>query len=179
MNQSWQSSPSSKHQTWISSSSSIQKKPQGSAESEWVCGSRKKQPEYRQKFSGSFLSVKLWQAKINEDQQSIAKWTNPRASSHCLSGYTYILSKHHVSSEASGAAKHHMPFHKTVHKNTTCLCHQNVLSHASFSKTPLTRQLPKNITWHNWVFQGNPKFPLSERGASVFSKVFVWHWAEG
>lgn len=119
----------------------------------------------------------LWsydKQKINEDQQSIAKWTNSRASSHCLSGYTYILSKHHVSSEASGATKHYMPFHKTVHKNTTCLCHQNVLSHASFSKTPSHETASKKHHMTQLSFPRKPQISPFRKGCfSIFQGLRV------
>jgi hypothetical protein len=52
----------SKHETQISSSSSIQQKPQGSAKSQ-VSRIRKKQPEYHKKFFGSFLPTKSSQVR--------------------------------------------------------------------------------------------------------------------
>lgn len=65
--------------TWISSSDSMQKKPQGSVELAQVFGSSKKQPEYDKKFFVAFLSVKSQQVKNSEDQQSFARQTNARA----------------------------------------------------------------------------------------------------
>ena len=64
--------------------------------------------------------------KTSEDQRRPAKQCDARASSHCLWGSPYILSKHHSPSEAFAPAKHHMP------------------SYVSVSiKHSLTRQLPE------------------------------------
>ena len=77
------------HQTQTSSSSLTHKKPWGSEESAWVLGGGRQQPEHHEMFFGMFLSMKLWQVKIRENQQSIAEWTNTRASSHVCGLYLY------------------------------------------------------------------------------------------
>lgn len=96
--------------------------------------------------------VSLYEVTISRDQWRPAKhWkhTIARVSSHCLWGlYYYILSEHHVTSQASAMAKYHMHSRRhiisyTFQKNRTCLFS---------SKHPLIRQFPvKNITWNNGV----------------------------
>ena len=66
-------------QSKISSSGLIQKKIQGSTKLAQVCGSSKKQLEYHKKFSGTFLSMMLWQ--VSKDEKNVARQSNARASS--------------------------------------------------------------------------------------------------
>ena len=63
--------------------------------------------------------------KPNKDQQGNQCWSKV----HCLLGYTYTLSKHHMSSQASTTAKHYMPFHQAASRKTPPVCsQQNILS---------------------------------------------------
>ena len=73
-----------KHQTWISSSSFIHQKLQGSAKSAQVNRSSKKNPEYHEKLFGEFLSVKTSEdQKTREHQISMVWHHNARSSFHC------------------------------------------------------------------------------------------------
>ena len=83
----------SKHQTQICSSGSIQKKLQGPAKSAQFCRSGKKQAEQHKKLFGSFFST---ESQVNQCKSII----------HCLLDSTYTLSKHHESSHESASAKH-------------------------------------------------------------------------
>ena len=68
-----------------------------------------------------FSLTKSRQVKIIEDQQSIARRTNTRAS---------------CASHVSAPAKRHMPFHKTASGKAPCVCsQQSILSGICFSKT--------------------------------------------
>ena len=100
-------------------------------------------------FSGVFLSLKSWQARISEAQRSVARWTNARVPSHCCWGCIYILSKHHTLSQASSPAKRHMPFHKDSFKNVSVP-----------AKHPLIRQLPEKHLTAQLSLQRNQKVPF-------------------
>jgi hypothetical protein len=55
---------------------------------------------------------------------------------HCLLGYTYILSKHHMSSHASALTKHHTSlFHSASRKTLRVCSQQNIFPCICFSKT--------------------------------------------
>lgn len=143
-----------KHQKQISSSSSIQQKPQGSTILPWINRISKKHPEY-QKFFGTFHSMKWRPSKhcmTHKDLWIVARHSNAWISFHCLWGYIYILSKHHMFSEASASAKHHMPSHMSALTKypLMCLLQQNILSQDSFQK---------NTMWKS-SFQRNQKFQL-------------------
>ena len=107
----------SKHQIWISSSSSIEQKPWSSQELVWVSRSRKKQWKYHEKFFGMFLPTKLWQLKTTEDQSCIARHSNVKASSHCLWGSSHTLSKHHTLSSNCFSKT---SSHKLASRKTSC-----------------------------------------------------------
>jgi hypothetical protein len=57
---------------------------------------------------------------VSEDQ-SMAR---PHCISHCLLGYIYTLSKHHVFSQASSLAKEHTPFFQAASRKTPHFCSQ-------------------------------------------------------
>ena len=69
---------------------------------------------------------------------------------HCLLGYTYILSKYHVTSQGSAPAKHHMPLlHKTASRKTPYVYSlQSILSHVCFNKTSSQKRASRK-TWHH------------------------------
>jgi hypothetical protein len=73
------------------------------------------------------------------------------STTHCLD-CIHTLSKHHIFSQASALAKHHMPFcqKSSFQKNTTCLFSaEHPLTWLLQQKHPLIRQIPEKITWHN------------------------------
>ena len=87
--------------------------------------------------------ISFYKVTTNDDQQEVQREPIPHSVVHCLLGYIYILSKHHMFSQASVLAKHYKPpFSGSFQKNTTCLLQQN--------------------TWHNQLYglQRNQKFPL-------------------
>lgn len=115
------------HQTQINADP-IQRRQQVSAEPAQVRRSSQKQPEYYEKFFGATLPTK-WRpekpSKVLHSQQRPAKHGKARASSHCLWGTAYILSKHHAPSHVSASAKHHLTrcfaSRKTSHDTTQLL----------------------------------------------------------
>jgi hypothetical protein len=93
-----------------------------------------------------FLSIK---SQKNDDQQRMIRHINttqhqqrptmaskewqgvsiPSSIVDCPLGYIYILSKHHVFSQASALAKHHMAFYQTASRTTPHVCFsKNILS---------------------------------------------------
>lgn len=81
----------------------------------------------------------------NTTRSSLAR-SNAGTSPPCLCSYIYILSKHHVPSQASAPAKHQMPSQKTVSRKASCCA--------------LTRQLPGRRNMTKPSLQRNQKFPL-------------------
>ena len=72
-------------------------------------GSIKKMPDSHEKLFGAFFF--LCKVMTNDDQRR--RQGEPVSHSiivHCLLGYIYILSKHHMFSQASILAKHYMPY---------------------------------------------------------------------
>ena len=122
MNGWWQSSPIGKHQTQISRSCSIQKKPESSRIHLIGMSLRKwqKELENREKFLCAFLSTKSQQSEISGDQWSIARWTNARTSfavfwillillivlMHCVSPQVFALAKQTSSHKDSRKTSH-------------------------------------------------------------------------
>ena len=70
----------------------------------------------------------------------------------CLLGYIYLLSKHHVFSQAFILAKHHMLFIQAASRETPRVCSQQ--------KHSLIRQFPEKHHMTQLSFQRNQKFPL-------------------
>ena len=61
-------------------------------------------------------------ASVKSPTKTSKEWQGepiPHSIIHCLLGYIYTLSKHHVFSQASTLAKHHIAFF--LQKNTMCL----------------------------------------------------------
>ena len=125
---------------------------------------KKIQPEYHEKSFDMCLSMKSQQAKISEDQRSIARWTNTghhhrRAAKylkrnqrkdifHCLLVSTYILSEHHTSSHMSASAKHLLIELPKKHHMTQLSLQRNqkFLLHACLSLTiEMSRPTPHYI----------------------------------
>lgn len=73
---------------------------------------------------GAFLFMQLQQAKIGEE----IKVNQCQSTIHCLLGYAYTLSKHHMSSRVSGPAKHHVPFHQAASRERPRVCSQHPLT---------------------------------------------------
>jgi hypothetical protein len=70
--------------------------------------------------------MNLQQANVNIDQQSVARYTNAKVSSHSMWGYIYILSKQHMLSQVSTPAKH---------QNTLpCVCFSKISFHKTASR---------------------------------------------
>jgi hypothetical protein len=92
--------------------------------------------------------MKSWEAKISNDQKTVARRTNARVSSYCLYGYIYILFKHHALSEASALSKQHAPSQVSTpaEHHMPCLLQQSSLSHACFSKTFFYRATSRKIS---------------------------------
>ena len=117
--------------------------------------------EYHQKF---FVHFSLWSHKwlpVKKATQTPANFSKaqrrPAKSSkasqchgtiHYLLGYTYTLSKHHMSSQASTVVKHHMPFFQVASWKTPPVCsQQNILPQVCFRKeNPVIRQFPENTS---------------------------------
>lgn len=119
-----------KHHSRISNGSLIQKKPWGSAN--WPDEISKKLMEQNQKFFGAFLSMKSWKTVVSKEWQGKPI---PHSVLHCLLGYIYALFKHHMFSQVSAVAKHHMPPFQVASRKTPCLCSQpNILPCVRFSR---------------------------------------------
>jgi hypothetical protein len=113
----------------------------------------KKLPEHHKKLFGTFLSMKSQQmmiskeGKANQCHSVISKDQGRPAKSgkvkqchsivHCPLGYIYTLSKHHVSSQVSALAKHHMPLSQTDSRRTHFYSQHNILPHVCVSKNIL------------------------------------------
>lgn len=92
----------------------------------------KKLMEQNQKFFGAFLSMKSWKTVVSKEWQGKPI---PHSVLHCLLGYIYALFKHHMFSQVSAVAKHHMPPFQVASRKTPCLCSQpNILPCVRFSK---------------------------------------------
>ena len=91
---------------------------------------------------------------------------------HCLLGYTYILSKHHVSSRVSDApAKHHMPFHQTASRKTPHICfQQNIFPRVCFSKTSSHETVFRKHHMTQPSLPQTQKFPLQSSLAHSYWK---------
>ena len=81
----------------------------------------KKPPEHHKKFFGVFFSKTSWQMMTSKELQGESI---PHSPAHCLLGYTYTLSKHHTSFQASTWAKYHMPFVQAASRKTPHVCSQ-------------------------------------------------------
>lgn len=90
---------------------------------------------------------------------------------HCPLCYTYTLSKHLMSSQASALAKHHVSFHQAAFRKTPRVCSQlNLLPRVCFNKTSshmsasakrsLTRQFPEKHHMTQLGLQQNRNFTL-------------------
>ena len=67
-------------------------------------------------------------SKCQERQQSVARWTNATQCGPLPLDYSYTLPGHHVFSQASALAKHHMPPFQAASRKTPRVCsQQNVL----------------------------------------------------
>jgi hypothetical protein len=96
----------------------------------------------------------------------------PHSVVHCLLGYIYTLSKHHVSSQVSAPWNITRPFSRQLPEkhyvsilsktSSICLPQQNILSYDNFHKS---------ITWYNLSLQRNQKFPLQFLKFSRFEPV--------
>lgn len=99
-NQQQQSRPIGKHQTGISSSGWIQKKPRGPANGNVEAAGIPREVLW---------CLSLYEATTNEDQRRPVKFckTNQcKSIVHCLWGSSYSLCKHQESSQVSASAKH-------------------------------------------------------------------------
>ena len=121
--------------------------------------------------SQNTMRSSLCHVMASKDQwrPAVARRTNARAlsvkSSKALHGelkqdcplslcrliFTFFL-KHHMPSQVSAPAKHHMPFYRTASRKTRLFS----------TNPPLTRQLPKIITWHKWVSKETRNFHFNE-----------------
>ena len=144
-----------KHQTWISNSSLIQKKPWGSTKSSWVHESFKKQLGYHEKSLDIFslLSHDKWKSVKTSKALQGKPMQEHR---HCLLGSTYILSKLHISPQVSALAKH--PF---------------MLS--ASAKHPLIRQLLEKHHMTQLSLQRNQKCPLHSPLLAAFGTRLLQH----
>ena len=106
------------------------KKPQSNAELAWVYESGRKKIEYNEEFFDVFLSMKSWQVKIREDEETVE--TNVR-----VSFTVYVLYSLHISSILSSVwSQKNILSHVWLSKNSlNFLLHQNTLSDLCISKT--------------------------------------------
>ena len=106
------------------------KKPQSNAELAWVYESGRKKVEYDEEFFDVFLSMKSWQGKIREDEETVE--TNVR-----VSFTVYVLYSLHISSILSSVwSQKNILSHVWLSKNSlNFLLHQNTLSDLCISKT--------------------------------------------
>ena len=159
----------------------------------WVHRSSKKPLGYHKKFFGAFLSTESQQTVMGEDgkpsqcQNVISQWrlasamTTVRSSAkgvkanqrhtliHCLLGYTYTLSKNHLSSHVSALAKHRMPFSQGVSRKHYVSVLPKASSCVSASaKHPLIRQVPGKHHMTQPSLQRNQKFLSNSRKQVCF-----------
>ena len=91
---------------------------------------------------------------------------------HCLLGYFYTLSKHHISSQVSAPTKHHMPFPEKHHMSVL----SKTSSHMSASaRHPLIRQFSKKHLMTEPSLQRNQTLPLQSRIAPVIQQTLFKH----
>jgi len=151
----------SKHHTWISKASSIQKKLRGSS----TGPSPQKQHEAAgilNKFFGKFLwshhkrslaiqcKASQYMCEVSTDQRGGAKRMNSWAP-HCLWGHIYISSQHHTSFHMSATAKY--PF--------TCVCFSKTFFRVSaLAKYYFTCPSQQNIVITALSLQSKQEFPL-------------------
>ena len=111
--------------------------------------------------------ITLWQVKIDKE----SKANQCKSVIHCLLGYTYILSKYHVTSQGSAPAKHHMPLlHKTASRKTPYVYSlQSVLSHVCFNKTS-QNWVSKEITNFHFTHLSFRPFPF----LTQFQAIRAW-----
>jgi hypothetical protein len=89
---------------------------------------------------------------------TIKEWQGePTAHSivHCLLGYVYILSKHHVFSQASVLAKYRMSLFQAASRKSPPICSQQ--------KHPLIRRFPEKHHVAHLSLQRNQEFPLHKK----------------
>lgn len=102
---------------------------------------------------------------ISEDQcqqspmKTCKEWQGkpvPHSIVHCLLGNIYTLPKHHMFSQASALATHHIPFVQAASKKAPHVCsQQNILPHVCFRKTSSHKTVYNHMTQ-----QRNQKLPL-------------------
>jgi hypothetical protein len=101
--------------------------------SAWVHENCKKLPKYHEKFVGVFLFTK------SQQMMSSKKWQGkpiPYSVLHCLLGYIYTFSKHHMFSQVSALKNIICPFSRLLLPKKLPVCSQpNILLCVYFSKT--------------------------------------------
>lgn len=114
---------------------------------------------------GVFLSAKSWQMQTSKEQQG-----EPilHSSVHCLLGYIYPLSKHHVSTQASALPKYHMPLFQAASRKILHVCSQQNIFHMSASAKTSSRKTVSKKATHDTT--ESPKKP--ENSTSV---LWIWH----
>jgi hypothetical protein len=151
----------------------------------------KKPPEYHKKFFGAFLSTKsvkkssqtsATNATVSPVKTSIGTAQQRPAKSgkanqyhsiiHCLLGYTDILSKHRVSSQASTLATHHMSFSQAASRKIRCICsQQNILPCVCLQKHPLTCLLQQNILLQDSFHKNITDTTESPKKLEIFTSI--------
>jgi hypothetical protein len=88
--------------------------------------------------------ISFYKVTTNDDQQEVQREPIPHSVVHCLLGYIYTLSKHHVFSQESAPAKHHMPFSQAASRKTRRLFSAKYPpTYLLQQKHPLIRQFPE------------------------------------